>query len=86
MEGKPGTGKSTMIGRMLACATATGVTQLVLGNLRPDYSRTVASLGGHYRRLGRRAVPGVSARPAAAAFGPDWWHGERGVRRATKRA
>ena len=41
VEGKPGFGKSTMIARMLTYATATGVTPLVLGDLKPDYTATV---------------------------------------------
>jgi hypothetical protein len=53
VEGKPGTGKSTMVGRMLTYAAATGVTPLVLGDLKPDYAEIVAWLGGQVIAIGR---------------------------------
>ena len=43
--GRPGTGKSTLVQRMLFYMTATGVTPLVLGDLKPDYTDSVALSG-----------------------------------------
>jgi hypothetical protein len=59
VEGKPGFGKSTMIARMLTYATATGVTPLVLGDLKPDYTATVQWLGGQVIPIGR-GVGGIN--------------------------
>jgi hypothetical protein len=51
--GRPGTGKSTLIQRMLFYLAATGVRPLVLGDLKPDYADTVAYLGGQVIPIGR---------------------------------
>jgi len=59
VEGKPGTGKSTLMGRMLTYASATGVTPLVLGDLKPDYTATVQWLGGQVIPVGR-GVGGIN--------------------------
>jgi len=53
VTGRPGTGKSTLIDRMLLYLAATGVTPLVLGDLKPDYTATVAHLGGQVIAIGR---------------------------------
>jgi hypothetical protein len=51
--GRPGTGKSTLIQRMLFYLVACGVTPLVLGDLKPDYTATVAHTGGQVIPIGR---------------------------------
>jgi hypothetical protein len=51
--GRPGTGKSTLIQRMLFYLAACGVTPLVLGDLKPDYAESVAYLGGQVIPIGR---------------------------------
>jgi hypothetical protein len=51
--GRPGTGKSTLIERMLFYLAACGVRPLVLGDLKPDYTETVAYLGGQVIPIGR---------------------------------
>ena len=53
------TGKSTLMGRMLTYASATGVTPLVLGDLKPDYTATVEWLGGQVIPVGR-GVGGIN--------------------------
>jgi hypothetical protein len=53
LQGPPGTGKSTVVNRMLIYCSASGVTPLVLGDLKPDYTATVAYLGGQVIALGR---------------------------------
>ena len=59
VTGKPGTGKSTLTARMLTYLAATGVTPLVLGDLKPDYTATVAWLGGQVIPIGR-GVGGIN--------------------------
>ena len=51
--GRPGTGKSTLLVRMLIHLAATGVTPLVLGDLKPDYVPVVRWLGGQVIPVGR---------------------------------
>jgi hypothetical protein len=51
--GQPGTGKSTLVHRLLSGAVATGVRGLVLGDTKPDYTRHVEHLGGQVIRVGR---------------------------------
>jgi hypothetical protein len=51
--GRPGTGKSTLMVRMLIYLAATGVTPLVLGDLKPDYVPLVEWLGGQVIPVGR---------------------------------
>jgi len=53
VAGRPGTGKSTLINRMMIYLSGTGVTPLVLGDLKPDYTATVAHLGGQVIPIGR---------------------------------
>jgi hypothetical protein len=57
--GRPGIGKSTLLERMLFYLSATGVTPLVLGDLKPDYVQTVAYLGGQVIPIGR-GVGGIN--------------------------
>jgi hypothetical protein len=57
--GRPGTGKSTLIQRMLFYLAATGVTPLVLGDLKPDYVESVAYIGGQVIPVGR-GVGGIN--------------------------
>jgi hypothetical protein len=51
--GRPGLGKSTLVRRLALGLAAGGVTPLVLGDLKPDYTGLVAALGGQVIRLGR---------------------------------
>jgi GTPase SAR1 family protein len=51
--GQPGTGKSTLVKRLVTGAVATGTTPIVLGDTKPDYSRLVDYLGGQVIRVGR---------------------------------
>ena len=53
--GRPGLGKSTLVRRMVLGLAAGGVTPLILGDLKPDYTALVAALGGQVVRLGRGA-------------------------------
>jgi hypothetical protein len=68
--GQPGTGKSTLVKRLLTGAVATGVTGLVLGDTKPDYSMLTEHLGGQVIRIGRgmdRINP-LDAGPLGAAL------------------
>jgi hypothetical protein len=51
--GRPGLGKSTLVRRMVLGLAAAGVTPLILGDLKPDYTALVAALGGQVVPLGR---------------------------------
>ncbi len=51
--GRPGLGKSTLVRRIVLGLAGSGVTPLVLGDLKPDYTDLVAALGGQVIRLGR---------------------------------
>jgi hypothetical protein len=53
--GQPGTGKSTLVKRLVTGAVATGTTPVVLGDTKPDYTRLVDYLGGQVIRVGRGA-------------------------------
>lgn len=57
--GGPGLGKSSLVDRMLIYLTATGVTPLVLGDLKPDYAQVVEHLGGQVIPIGR-GVGGIN--------------------------
>jgi hypothetical protein len=59
VSGRPGTGKSTLGERLVFYMTGTGVTPLVLGDLKPDYTETVAYLGGQVIPVGR-GVGGIN--------------------------
>ncbi|MEV4251677.1 hypothetical protein AB0J52_00765 [Spirillospora sp. NPDC049652] len=69
--GQPGTGKSTLVKRLLTGAVATGTTPIVLGDTKPDYTMLVDHLGGQVIRIGRgldRINP-LDAGPLAAITG-----------------
>ncbi|TDE22073.1 hypothetical protein E1289_30295 [Actinomadura sp. 6K520] len=51
--GQPGTGKSTLVKRLVTGAVATGTTPIVLGDTKPDYTMLVEYLGGQVIRVGR---------------------------------
>lgn len=51
--GQPGTGKSTLVKRLVTGAVATGTTTLVLGDTKPDYALLTRHLGGQVIRIGR---------------------------------
>lgn len=51
--GQPGTGKSTLVKRLITGAVATGVTALILGDTKPDYVRLTEHLDGQVIRIGR---------------------------------
>jgi hypothetical protein len=51
--GQPGTGKSTLVKRLITGAIATGTVTLVLGDTKPDYGLLVEHLGGQVIRVGR---------------------------------
>lgn len=78
VEGKPGTGKSTLVGRMLIHSSACGITPLVLGDLKPDYTMTVEWLGGQVIPIGR-GVGGINVLdPGAMAAAADRIGGQAG--------
>ena len=75
--GQPGTGKSTLVKRLITGAVATGTTALILGDTKPDYTLLTEHLGGQVIRIGRgldRINP-LDAGPLGAALrrmsGPD---------------
>nr|WP_237417979.1 hypothetical protein [Actinomadura rayongensis] len=51
--GQPGTGKSTLVKRLVTGAVATGTTPIILGDTKPDYTRLIEYLGGQVVRVGR---------------------------------
>ncbi|HEV2374067.1 MAG TPA: hypothetical protein VGS19_18160 [Streptosporangiaceae bacterium] len=51
--GQPGTGKSTLVKRLVTGAVATGATALVLGDTKPDYAMLTEHLEGQVIRVGR---------------------------------
>jgi hypothetical protein len=51
--GLPGLGKSTFVRRQITGLAASGVTPLVLGDLKPDYKDLIVALGGQVISLGR---------------------------------
>jgi hypothetical protein len=51
--GKPGLGKSSILKRMALGLAGFGVNPLVLGDLKPDYVKLIAAMGGQVIRLGR---------------------------------
>ncbi|MFG2006163.1 hypothetical protein ACGFNU_44140 [Spirillospora sp. NPDC048911] len=68
--GQPGTGKSTLVKRLVTGAVATGTTPIILGDSKPDYTMLVQHLGGQVIRVGRgldRINP-LDSGPLAAAL------------------
>jgi type IV secretory pathway VirB4 component len=51
--GQPGTGKSTLVKRLVTGAVATGTTALILGDTKPDYAMLTQHLDGQVIRIGR---------------------------------
>ncbi len=51
--GQPGTGKSTLIKRLVTGAVATGTTPIILGDTKPDYTALIQHLGGQVIHIGR---------------------------------
>jgi hypothetical protein len=51
--GQPGTGKSTLVKRLVTGAVATGATALILGDTTTDYTMLAGHLGGQVIRVGR---------------------------------
>ena len=51
--GQPGTGKSTLVKRLLVGAVSRGTRGLVLGDSKPDYTALVSYLGGQVIEIGR---------------------------------
>jgi energy-coupling factor transporter ATP-binding protein EcfA2 len=51
--GQPGTGKSTLVKRLVTGAVATGTTALILGDTKPDYTMLTEHLNGQVIRIGR---------------------------------
>ncbi|WP_223839262.1 hypothetical protein [Nocardiopsis deserti] len=51
--GQPGTGKSTLVKRMVTGSIAAGTRTIVLGDSKPDYSDLVEHLGGQVIKIGR---------------------------------
>lgn len=51
--GQPGTGKSTLVKRLVTGGVAAGSKAIILGDTKPDYSMLVEHLGGQVIRIGR---------------------------------
>lgn len=51
--GQPGTGKSTLVKRLVTGSIAAGTRTLILGDTKPDYSDLIAHLGGQVIKIGR---------------------------------
>ncbi|MEU7941719.1 hypothetical protein [Microbispora bryophytorum] len=51
--GQPGTGKSTLVKRLIVGAIASGSTALILGDTKPDYTMLIEHVGGQVIRVGR---------------------------------
>ncbi|SEF78377.1 hypothetical protein SAMN04489712_10218 [Thermomonospora echinospora] len=68
--GQPGTGKSTLVKRLITGAVAAGQTAIVLGDTKPDYTMLVEHLGGQVIRVSRGAdrINPLDAGPLAAAM------------------
>ena len=78
--GRPGTGKSTLLVRMLIHLAATGVRPLVLGDLKPDYVPVVRWLGGQVIPVGR-GIGGINILdPGAAGAAASRVGGQAGER------
>jgi hypothetical protein len=51
--GQPGTGKSTLVKRLVTGSVAVGATALILGDTKPDYAMLAEHLDGQVIRIGR---------------------------------
>jgi len=51
--GQPGTGKSTLVKRLVTGAVGFGSTAVILGDTKPDYTMLTEHLGGQVIRIGR---------------------------------
>ena len=51
--GQPGTGKSSLIKRLVRGMCGYGVTPFILGDLKPDYTNVIRRLGGQVITIGR---------------------------------
>src|SRR5580692_5824464 len=51
--GQPGTGKSTLVKRLVTGAVAAGTVALILGDTKPDYAMLTRHLDGQVIRIGR---------------------------------
>ncbi|MUL42918.1 hypothetical protein FZ103_17375 [Streptomonospora sp. PA3] len=51
--GQPGTGKSTLVKRLVTGAVAFGTRAIVLGDTKPDYTNLIRYLGGQVVEIGR---------------------------------
>ncbi len=51
--GQPGTGKSTLVKRLVAGSIAFGSTAIILGDTKPDYTKLVEYVGGQVIHIGR---------------------------------
>ncbi|MFC7331234.1 hypothetical protein [Marinactinospora rubrisoli] len=51
--GQPGTGKSTLVKRMVTGAVSFGTQAIILGDTKPDYTNLIHYLGGQVVRIGR---------------------------------
>ena len=75
--GQPGTGKSTLVKRLVTGAVACGTRALILGDTKPDYTALVEHLGGQVIRIGRGldTINPLDTGPLGAALrrmaGPD---------------
>ncbi|GAA2614088.1 ATPase [Actinomadura fulvescens] len=68
--GQPGTGKSTLVKRLVTGAVATGTTPIILGDTKPDYTMLVEYLNGQVIRVGRGldSINPLDAGPLAAVL------------------
>jgi hypothetical protein len=69
--GQPGTGKSTLVKRLVTGAVATGAVALILGDTKPDYALLTEHLGGQLIRIGRGMdkINPLDAGPLGQALG-----------------
>ncbi|MFC3998112.1 hypothetical protein ACFOVU_19440 [Nocardiopsis sediminis] len=51
--GQPGTGKSTLVKRLVTGSVAFGTQAIILGDTKPDYTSLIQYLGGQVVRIGR---------------------------------
>src|SRR5580692_5441727 len=68
--GQPGTGKSTLVKRLVTGAVAAGTRAIILGDPKPDYTPLVQFVGGQVIRIGRGldTINPLDAGPLGAAL------------------